>query len=525
MTLRPYQRSAIDSLYTYWREGNADPALIVAPTGSGKSVVMAEFIREIQEDWPGTSILILTHVRELVLQDYLELIEQWPDAPAGIFSAGLKRKELHALVLFASVQSIDRHAHKLDPAPEIVIIDEAHLVPRKADTRYQKTLSLLRTMYPNLRVVGLTATPYRLDSGWLHTGKDALFSQIVYDIPVQMLIDEGYLSPITTKAGAVTIDTTGVKHTGREFNAGELQRRAMEGDTTRQAVADMVARAEGRKKWIVFAAGVAHAYQISDALTDYDVPNAVITGNMKSVDRDKLIHGYRIGSIRALVNVNVLTTGFNVPSTDLIALLRPTESPGLYVQAIGRGMRIAPGKADCLVLDYAGNALRHGPIDAVTVKEKGDGEGVPPAKECPECHAIIAAGLRYCPYCGHEFPPPEIKIQTVHKEAPLLKSQIEPEWVAVDSVDMFVHKKPGKPDSVRLEYRCGMMTYKEWIFPEALSERASYFFVKWCREAGVADPPRTAREFIEIDVPEPERISVIPDGKYIRVARRDYGKV
>jgi len=526
MTLRPYQRHAIDALYQYWTDGKRDPSLIVAPTGSGKTYIITNLIRELLDDYPTTRVLVLTHVRELIANAYSKLLAAWPTAPTGIFSAGLNRRDIQAPILFAGIQSIANHADRLDPPPELVIIDEAHLIPRTSTTRYQKTLALLRTMYPNLQVVGLTATPYRLDSGWLHIGKDALFNEIVYDIPIQHLIDEGYLSPITTKTGNVTIDTSQVHKRGGEFVAGELERVAMAGDTTAAAVSDMCLRAANRQHWLVFAAGVKHARQVVSALTDRGVSCDMVTGNTPTKDRDAIIHRFRTGALRALVNVNVLTTGFDVPAVDMVAMLRPTGSPGLYVQTVGRGMRKAPGKTDCLVLDYAGNVMRHGPIDDIRITQPGEGDGTgdAPAKICPECQEIVAAGFRVCPVCGYEFPPPEIKIQAKHKEAAILKSQVEPLWCTVDSAETFVHRKAGRPDSVRVEYQCGdLMTYKEWIFPAADNERTAYFYHKWAQAAGVEDPPRSAHAFVfEFDMPVPDQIRVAQDGKYWRVVDRRY---
>jgi DNA repair protein RadD len=526
MTLRPYQRAAIDALYGYWSAGSPDGngALIVAPTGSGKTAILATLVREIQEDWPGTRILILTHVKELIAQGADEIKAIWPEAPIGVYSAGLGRRELSATIVYAGIQSIAKRVDRLYPPPEIVIIDEAHLVPRSTQTRYKRTIDMLTAMYPRLQVVGLTATPYRLDSGLLTEGEDAVFSRIVYDIPIQMLIDEGYLSPITTRAGNVSIDTSDVKHSGKEYNQGDLQRHAMAGDTTARAVADIVRRGAGRRKWLLFACGVEHAAQIASYLNDHGIANAVVTGATPRGERDAIVHEFRAGALRAVVNVNVLTTGFNVPSIDLIAMLRPTESAALYVQQLGRGMRTAHGKTDCLVLDYAGNAVKHGPIDLIEPTAPGAGDGDAPAKECPECHAIIATGHRACPDCGYEFPPPEIKVTDSHKEAPLLASQIKPETLTVMSTGYYRHTKAGRPDSVRIEYACGLVTHREWIFPEADNQRANYYYVKWCREAGIDNPPRSVDTFLNDESihKQASEIDVIKDGKYWRVVGRRY---
>jgi DNA repair protein RadD len=229
----------------------------------------------------------------------------------------------------------------------------------------------------------------------------------------------------------VRIDANGVRHSGKEYIAGELEKHVLDSGTTPAAVADMIERAKDRKKWLVFSCGVKHAMEIKGLLESHGIAAGIITGDTPKIERDSLIDDFKgrtLHQIRALVNVNVLTTGFNVPSVDFIALMRPTESVGLYVQMVGRGMRMSPGKTDCLIADYAGLTLRHGPIDAVDPSRTPfDGDGVAPAKECPDCQTIIHAAIRICPVCGHEFPKTEIQIKTTPTEAPILKAQIEPE--------------------------------------------------------------------------------------------------
>jgi DNA repair protein RadD len=214
--------------------------------------------------------------------------------------------------------------------------------------------------------------------------------------------------------------------------------------------------------------------------------------------RKKTLEAHRSGMVRALVNVDVLTTGYNDPEIDLLAMMRPTESCGLYVQIVGRGMRTAPGKADCLVLDYAGNALRHGPIDAVNPDRKpSKGDGVAPAKECPQCSMIIHAALRSCPGCGFEFPPIALKLDRVAKVAPILAAQVEPVEYSVKDVRYFIHTKPGKAESVRVEYNVGdLLTITEWIFPQATFDRLAWQYLKWCEGAGV-EPPESAEAFLD----------------------------
>lgn len=530
-TLRGYQRAAIDALYKYWQDTDEGNGLLVIPTGGGKSLVMAALIKEICDKWPGTRILVLAHVKELIQQNHDEILEYWPECPVGIFSAGIGRKELQAPVLVAGIQSIEKHTHKLDPAPQIVFVDEAQLIPRNESTRYKKALALLKMMYPSLRVVGFSATPYRLDSGWLHLGDDAIFDRIVYDVSVQDLIDQGYLSPIVPRSGTVTIDASRVNHSGREFVAGELEVAAMVGDTTDRAVMDMIERARDRKKWLIFACGVKHAEQIADRLRAHDITCAIITASTPKAERDRIIEEYRYDTglepIRALINIQVLTVGFNVPAIDMIALMRPTESCGLYVQSVGRGMRTALGKRDCLILDYAGNTIRHGPIDAVNPDRKpGDGDGCPPGKECPECYALVLASVRACPYCGYEFPKVEVQIESKPSEAPLLKSQEpppEPEELNVESTEYRLHIKEGKPESVCITYRCGMTDIREWVFPAASNQYGQFQYRKFCIGIGMDYPyPETARDFLQNILPQAKRILVEKKGKWDKVLAREW---
>jgi len=528
-TLYPYQQECIESVYKYWQLPNSGNGLLVVPTGGGKSLIMAALIKDICTKWPGTRILVLAHVKELLQQNYNELKAHWPEAPAGIFSAGIGRKELHADILIAGIQSLAAHVHKMTPPPEIVMVDEAHLIPRNESTRYLSTLKTLKQMYPHLKVIGLSATPYRLDSGWLHIGDGAIFDSIIYDVPVQSLIDQGYLCHVVTKSTPVHIDGNGVRISGREYVAGELEAHVMEGDTTEQAVRDIITRAQDRKKWLVFSCGIKHAEQIKSCFDSHGVESAIITGETPKSERDELIEAFKGNSlhpIRCLININVLTTGFNVPAVDFIALMRPTESVGLYVQMVGRGLRNAPGKTDCLIADYAGLTIRHGPIDAVDPDRKPfDGEGVPPAKECPECMTIIHAAMRVCPVCGHEFPKNDIQIASTPTEAPILKAQIEPEEYQVVATYFDVHKKEGKRDSVKITYSTGLNSIYEWVFPETTTQWGDFYYRKFCHEMGMNEPyPRSADDFVSRpDLHTATRVWTIPDGKYERVKRHEWG--
>jgi len=196
LTLRPYQSGAIQGIYNYFHEDTGNP-LVVIPTAGGKSLVMATFVEGVLKAYPDQRILIVTHVRELIEQNYTELKKLWPQAPAGIYSAGLKQRDIHARILFAGIQSIHKRVYDVQQC-DLVLIDEAHLIPRSSNTMYRRFLSDLARLNPQMKVIGLTATPYRLDSGLLHEGDDAIFTDIAYEVSVRELIDQGYLSPLIT---------------------------------------------------------------------------------------------------------------------------------------------------------------------------------------------------------------------------------------------------------------------------------------------------------------------------------------
>lgn len=462
LDLRDYQRDAIESIYRYFEGARGNP-LIVIPTAGGKSLVMAAFIRGVLSAYPDQRILVLTHVRELIEQNHAELLALWPQAPAGIYCAGFGRREIDARILFAGIQSVHARAPEIDHC-DLVLVDEAHLLGCDARSMYRRFLAGLAAINPHLKVIGLTATPYRLDSGLLHKGKDAVFTDIAYEISVRALIDAGYLAPLVAKPTATQIDVSRVATRGGEFVARALEEAADRSDITEAACEEIVRCAGNRKSWLVFCSGVQHAEHVRDALSARGIACATILGETPAAERERLVAGFKAGEIRCLTNANVLTTGFNAPGVDLLAMLRPTQSTGLYVQMMGRGCRLAPGKDNCLVLDFAGNIARHGPIDAVNPRGASDaaGLGEAPHKTCPGCESSVPAATLTCPVCGYAFDPPEPKISARASElAPV--SSGKPQWVPVANVTYRLHTKPGKPPSLRVNYRSGLLQHSEWV--------------------------------------------------------------
>lgn len=496
LQLRPYQREAVDSLYEFWQSHPSGSPLLELPTGAGKSLVIATIAQEFLELEPTTRIVQVTHVKELIEQNYRELIGVWPWAPAGIYSASLRRREAHARILFAGIQTVFNKTDKIGHV-DVLLVDEAHLIPPNAETMYGQFIAGLKAINPKMLTVGLTATPFRLDMGRLDEGEDKLFDAITYRISIRDLIDMGYLTPLISKATTTALDLKGVGRRGGDFIESALQKAVNKNPITKAAVGEIMGYGEGRKAWLVFCAGVDHARAVAQEMRDRGIACESVTGDLKRGERDRIINDFRAGKLKALTNANVLTTGFNVPQVDMIAMLRPTLSTSLYVQMVGRGTRcvgpdiehsIRNGKPNCLILDFAGNVRRHGPVDAVEVKKPGKGDGEAPVKECPTCHSLILAGLRECPDCGHVFERDvEKKIAATAASTPIL-SETKPMFVPVKRRTFFRHEKPGGTPSVRVEYLCGPAIHKEWICPEH-SNFARTKFEKWWGEHGGQEPP------------------------------------
>jgi DNA repair protein RadD len=518
LVLRPYQSAAINHIYSYFEHKTGNP-LVVIPTAGGKSLVMAKFIEEVLTKYPDQRILVVTHVKELIKQNYDELKTLWPEAPAGIYSAGLKKREIQAQILFAGIQSIHDKAIKTGQC-DLVLIDEAHLIPKNADTMYQRFLSSLKSINPLLKVIGFTATPYRLDSGLLHKSENAVFSDIAFEISVRKLIDDGYLSRVVSKRTATQIDVSAVGTRAGDFIAGELEAAIDIESITKSVVREICKQAFDRKSWLVFCVGVGHAYHVRDEIRRHGISCETIVGTTPSDERDALIEGFRAGRIQCLTNANVLTTGFNVPNVDMIAMLRPTKSAGLYVQIIGRGCRLAKGKENCLILDFAGNIARHGPIDVIKTKRDsaGNTSGESPTKVCPNCQSYVHAATRDCPDCGYEFPVPEIDLAKKPSQLDVLSTG-KPQWIDVSSVFYARHDKPGKKPSLKVDYRCGLSTHSEWI----CLEHPGYAGIKasswWAKRAPGMPRPKSINEALShsAKLKKPIQIAIKPSGKYTEI--------
>ena len=416
MKLRDYQSKSIDMLYE-WIGNNEGHPCVVMPTGSGKSVVIAELIKNAIQEWPKTTVLMVCHQKELIEQNAEKMRSFWPNAPMGIYSASVGKKQLGEPILFAGIQSIWNHADKVGHI-DICIVDECHCISHKDEGGYRKFLNDLLKINPAMRIIGYSATPFRLGHGYI-TDKPAMFDALLTPVSIEELIYKGFLAPLRSKHTTEKLDVSGVKKRGGEFIESELQA-AVDTDPKNRAVVDEVMRMAGdRKAWLFFCAGVEHANHVAMVLQEKGIAAACVTGKTPMKEREKILADFKAGRLRALTNANVLTTGFDYPDIDLIAMMRPTMSPSLYVQMAGRGMRPKSHTDHCMVLDFAGVVATHGPITAVQPPKTGkrsDEPGEAPVKACPECFELVHPSAKECPSCGFQFPTAQKKLQLHHDD-------------------------------------------------------------------------------------------------------------
>jgi len=467
-TLRPYQQESIDALHKHVCEKQTNPC-IVLPTGSGKSIVMAAAIQKWKQDAPWIRGCILAHRKELVSQnaDKLKSYSSQSGKEIGIFSAGLGRKDFDSPILFASIDSIFKRHGELQPF-DFIFVDEAHRIPPSGEGKYRTFINGCRRFSPKLKVVGWTATPFRMACGPI-CHKDHILNEICYEAGITELIDQGFLSRLRSKVSASQPELTDVRrNAGGDYIVSSLSDATNKQHIIEAAVSESVSiiKHEHRQHIVFFCVDIEHCKRVSQALQRLGVCAPCITGKTKSDERDRILADFQIGKLRAICNVNVLTEGFDAPHIDCIALLRPTLSAGLFSQMVGRGLRIHPSKNDCLVLDFANCIDEHGPLDLL-----GTGQRVVTAT-CENCRESFSRATRTCPICGWEIPKQEIeRLEQTERERRMHGDKVskksilsnEPETLKVDTVYVARHVKEGAPDSLRVQYRCGMGMYREWV--------------------------------------------------------------
>jgi DNA repair protein RadD len=526
--LREYQQRAIDQLYQWFSDGGKGNPCMVLPTGSGKSHIVAALCKDALQNWPETRILMLTHVRELIAQNAEKMRQHWPGAPLGIYSAGLGKRNLAEPITFAGIQSVRNKAGQIGHV-DLIIVDECHLIGHGEAGGYRMLIDALSAINPALRVIGLTATPYRLGHGMI-TDKPAIFDALIEPVAIEELIHKGYLAPLRSKITKEKLSTDGIKKRGGEFIEAEMQAAFDTDDHNAAVVDEVISLAGNRKAWLFFCAGVDHAEHIAAELNQRGVVSACVTGKTPKKERDTIISEFKAGKIRALTNANVLTTGFDYPDIDLIALLRATMSPALYVQMAGRGLRPKSHADHCLVLDFAGVVESHGPITAVKPPNKrGKSEGEVPAKACEACGEIVHISATVCPSCGNPFPPAE-KPKLALRDVDIM---------GIDSTDIdvtdwrwreHISRTSGK-QMIAVDYYGGIsdpviteyftILHEGYAGSAAMQKLAS--IANRCGAVTAMQESKLTDICAALQVGrKPRQISYKKDGKYYRVMRREF---
>ena len=523
-TLRTYQEEAVQSVFTYFQNKAGNP-LIALPGGTGKSLVIGDFIMRALAAYPTTKVMMLTHVSELIGQNFEKLVSMWPKAPAGLYSATLKSKTTTKPITFGQIQSVANNVEAFGHV-DLVVIDEAHLVSASQNTSYRKVLGQLQEVNPNLKVIGLTATPYRMGLGTLLDG--GIFTDFCYNKTsmedFNWFIDEGYLSMLVPKATSTTMDVSGVKSTGEDYVLTHLQAAVDTDELTKAICKETVetAYASDRKKWLVYASGIEHTEHVCAELQRLGIKADYVHSKMKKQgkDRDTIINDFKDGDLTCIVNNGVLTTGNDFPKLDLIVIMRPTKSVPLWVQILSRGTRLSTGKENCLVLDFGGNTARLGPInDPVLPRKKGakKGSGEAPVRLCDQCQTYNHARAKVCVTCGHEFPvQSKLTVLASNKDI-VATGKKEIIKFDVGTVVYSRHEKLNKIPSLKVSYQCGIRVFSEYICLEhPLGNFAAVKARTWWRCRTLLPIPETVNVALANvnNLPQPTSIDVDVAGKY-----------
>lgn len=533
LTPRYYQSAANAAVWQYLSSETGN-CLVVLPTGAGKSLLAALLIEQALK-FDGR-VIVLAHRKELLQQNADEIRGMIPGVDVGVYSAGLNSRDTGNAVAVCGIQSIYKKAAELG-SRQLIIVDECHLCSEKEESMHRTFIDEMKQRNPKLRVVGMSATPFRTGEGPL-CGKSKLFQRIVFEAFTGDLIEQGFLCPITNKVADAEVNTEDIKTRGGEFIESDMQAAFMASDNTFLACRETVEKCHDRKSILVFASGVKHAEKIVEHLESMTGERVgMITGDTMPIERSGLISDFKARALRWLVSVDTLTTGFNAKCVDAIAIMRATMSPGLLAQIIGRGLRLFLGKLNCLILDFGENLKRHGSIDDKNfgrASEEKRGQAARAAatngrgKPCPACGLDVASNTRECE-CGFIFP---VNHQASADGSSQLTGQTPPDIWTVVGVSWGKHIKKGDseaPPTLRIDYECqsidndvGLLKTKvsEWVCLEH-EGFARLKAIGWWQCRSIAPVPDNVDEAIKLLNRGAARMSAqlttVKDGKYMRI--------
>lgn len=503
LQLRPYQQDAVDNTIAQLKK-SPEPCLIDASVSAGKTFMVAGLMGWIESSRRNS--LCLTMTSELVEQNsdcYAEFVGK-----CSVFCSSLNKKNWKLPSVFATPQTLWAALKKGHPISKkkfsLLVVDECHNVNFKVEkTTYMRIINHYKEINPNLRVVGLTGTPFR-GKGESILGDDKFFKHKTADIGMAWLIENKFVvPPVYGKHATDNYDFSECNlQSNGKFKASDLAGASEGKRLTHEITQEVIANSQNRGGVIIFASTIAHCKEILSSLPPEQ--SCMITGETPDKERQSLIKKIKSGEIKYTVNLNVLTVGFSAPYIDHVVFMRPTESAVLWVQAVGRGVRMMDGKQDCLVSDYAGNLERLGDVDNPVITDMvknrdSDIERDVPCPECgemnsvfarrcvgyvgdvrcgfffdfkpcPKCEAQNDTTARNCRDCGHELIDPNEKL--TRKSS--FKIGVEPVRVPVINADYTRHRKRGSSglDTLRVDYMVTLPNDKaeiisEWFSPDA----------------------------------------------------------
>lgn len=449
MIARPYQLECLEAI---WNDIIVnDTALVALPTGSGKTFIFSHLIKR--------SIEIKHNIKIVIAMGRIDLVKQTEQAIArvidrkhiGVYCGSLGRKEISRIITVASIQSIES---VLLPNIDLMILDEAHNLDQKNGS-YLRFINKCLDKNPKLKIVGFTATPFR-STGTIY-GEDKLFKKISYKKTVKEMIAMQFLCEPKMKSSQNCFDTSQLRIRSGEYMAEDITKLVSDKELVRQQVEDAISRMKDRNCIVWATANIDHCNMVADVLMSMNERCTTIHSKLSKDTRSRNLSAFIGGSMRHMSFVTVLSEGFDHPPIDCVVLMRPTRSPVLYVQTVGRGLRPYPGKKECLILDYGQVILNLGPLDDPNVKgKKKDADGEAVLKECPKCFSYVFGGFKNCPECGHEFPPPSTPIEKLDKksyEGNILSEKSKPETIIAGPIVISMHQSKSGNECVRITYQ------------------------------------------------------------------------
>jgi DNA repair protein RadD len=485
---------------------------------------------------------VLARSKELLVQDQERYCQVDPNGlkRSGVYSAGLGIRQTSEQVTFAGVQSVYKRAAEIGHI-DAIVVDESHQISNDKDSQYQQLIRGLREINPNCRFIGLTATPYRLDGGINYGGASTLFDRLSYNTPLSLMFDEGYLTkPVTLPT--TQVDMSGVKKTGGDYNKAEMQSAFLDYWVKGNKTLEIKQAADSKdcKSIVVYCSGVAHASLVHHELLQLGEESVCVTGETLPLIRATALDLFANRKKRWIINVDVLTTGWDAPNVDCVVMARATQSAGLFMQIVGRGTRLYPNKEQFYVIDMGGNIERHGAIDSEsygcdTIKDPQVGEGEAPKKVCVRCFEIVHASAKTCPKCGFVFPERTKDLSSTNESITVktTKHRVVTEaykvWAGKE-VNVSAGKTFKKPDTLLVQYKLEVdedaeigkkkRWAREWIcfnHTGFAKEKAD----KWWAARSHTMPPSSVEEAIVLidagALAKTIQVSIRPDGKFEKI--------